>query len=341
MSNITLKELAKKLELSVSTVSKALNDSFEISEETKVRVRAMAEKYHYRPNILAKSLKMGRSNTIGVIIPYLSNPFQSQVLEGAHQAAYENNFKLVFMQSRENSRMEQDALKTFRQQNIDGIIITPAAESHIKTLKQYNQEFPIVLVDRIDFELDTFKIGVNSEKGAYDATQHLIDMGRKEILLLCGKNIGINKDRIAGYKKALLANYIPLDPSNIIQVEYGQTREDLVKNLRILLERRIKELDHPIGILGTTDTLTVTSLGILSQLNLQVPSEVAVIGFANTEMAESLNPSLSTIVQPAFEIGYLGVSKLIETIVSKNRFEMEFSTTMLESKIIERKSTKA
>lgn len=340
MSNITLKELARKLGISVSTVSKALNDSFEISDETKQRVREMADAHQYRPNILAKSLKTGRSNTLAVLIPYLSNPFQSQVLEGAHQAAFERNYKLVFMQSRENEQLEQESLHVLQQQNVDGVIISPSANSDLKFLKQFHQQCPLVLVDRIDFELDTFKIGVSNEKGAFDATQHLIDTGRKDIFLLVGRNIGVNQKRIAGYKKALMANYIDVKESNIIQVEYGQSREVLVKNLSLILKGRIGKDAYNVGLLGTTDTLTVSSLGILSNLGIAVPEQVAVIGFANTEAAESLNPSLSTIVQPAYDMGYQAVEKLISLLQSKNRFDMEFDTTILDSKMILRNSTR-
>ncbi len=340
MSNITLKELARKLGISVSTVSKALNDSFEISDETKQRVREMADAHQYRPNILAKSLKTGRSNTLAVLIPYLSNPFQSQVLEGAHQAAFERNYKLVFMQSRENEQLEQESLHVLQQQNVDGVIISPSANSDLKFLKQFHQQCPLVLVDRIDFELDTFKIGVSNEKGAFDATQHLIDTGRKDIFLLVGRNIGVNQKRIAGYKKALMANYIDVKESNIIQVEYGQSREVLVKNLSLILKERIGKDAYNVGLLGTTDTLTVSSLGILSNLGIAVPEQVAVIGFANTEAAESLNPSLSTIVQPAYDMGYQAVEKLISLLQSKNRFDMEFDTTILDSKMILRNSTR-
>ena len=339
MRSITLKELAQHLGVSTSTVSKALNDSFEISVETKLRVREMADKLNYKPNILAKSLKTGRSNTIGVIIPYLGNPFQSQILEGAHQAAYEHNYKLMFMQSRENAKLEQDALKIFSQQNIDGVIITPCANTDLKLLKQYHQLFPLVLVDRIDFELETFKIGVNNEKGAFDATQLLLDMGRKDILVLCGKNIGVSQKRIAGYNKALMANYVPPVKEHNIQVDYGQSREELIKNLTTLLDLKLKEFKNPIGLLGTTDTLTVASLGILSNLGVSVPEQVAVIGFANTEAAESLNPSLSCIIQPAKEIGYKGVEQLINLIGAKDRFQMDFNSIMLDTQIIQRRST--
>lgn len=340
MGNITLKELASKLGLSISSVSKALNNSFEISDETKARVKEMADKYDYKPNILAKSLKTGRSNSIGVIIPYLGNPFQSQVLEGAHQAAYERNYKLVFMQSHENAKLEQDSLKTLQKQNVDGVIITPSANSNLKYLTQFHQICPLVLVDRIDFDLPTFKIGVNSEKGAFDATQHLIDSGRKDILLLCGMNIGVNEKRISGYKKALMANFIPFSHKNIIQVDYGQSREDLIINLTQRLKEKLNENSTLMGVLGTTDTLTVSALGILSKLGIKVPEQVSVIGFANTEAAESLNPSLSTIVQPALEIGKKGVEKLIQLIESKDRFKIDFDTTILDTNIILRDSTK-
>ncbi|WP_156305556.1 LacI family DNA-binding transcriptional regulator [Sphingobacterium endophyticum] len=340
MSRITLKELAFELGLSISTVSKALNDNFEISEITKNRVKEAASLLNYKPNLVAKSLKTGYNNTIAIIVPYFGNPFQSQVLEGAHQAAYERNYKLVFMQSRENAKLEQESLKTLNQQNVDGVIITPSANSNLKYLKQFHQICPLVLVDRIDFDLPTFKIGVNSEKGSYDATQHLINSGRRNILVLCGMNIGINQKRISGYNKALMANFIPFNKENIIQVDYGQSREDLIKNLTQILKNKLNQNSGPMGILGTTDTLTVSCLGILSNLGIRVPEQVSVIGFANTEAAESLNPSLSTIIQPAFEIGQKGVEKLIQLIESKDRFKMDFDTTILDTFIVARNSTK-
>lgn len=210
----------------------------------------------------------------------------------------------------------------------------------MKYLKQFHQKCPLVLVDRIDFDLPTFKIGVNSEKGAFDATQHLIKSGCKNVLVLCGMNIGINQKRISGYNKALLANFIPENKDNIIQVDYGQSREDLIKNLTYILKEKLNDRCESIGILGTTDTLTVSTLGILSKLGIKVPEQVSVIGFANTEAAESLNPSLSAIVQPAFEIGRKGVEKLIQLIESKDRFKMDYDTTILDTFIVPRNSTK-
>ncbi|MBP3944082.1 LacI family DNA-binding transcriptional regulator [Sphingobacteriaceae bacterium WQ 2009] len=331
--------MADTLGLATSTVSKALSDSYEISVETKERVRKLALEFNYKPNILAKSLKTGRSNTIAVIIPYLSNPFQSQLLEGAQQAAIEGNFKIIFMQSRENPQLEEECLEMLFQQNIDGVIISPCANSNIESLKRYHQFFPLVLVDRIDFDLPMFKIGVNNEKGAYEATQHLIDSGRKDILVICAENIGVSQQRLLGYKKALIANFIPYCKDAIVQINYQQSQIDLKRNLTQLLAEKLKEFDRPIGVLCTTDTITLYVLGILANLDISVPKDVAVIGFANTEYAESLNPALTTIVQPACAIGNLGVKKLIGLIQAKDRFEMAAQTTLLETYIVPRKST--
>lgn len=340
MGKITLKELSKLLGISVSSVSKALNDSHEISAETKKKVKALAEKHQYQPNILAKSLKTGKSNTIGIIIPYLANPFQSQILEGAHQAAYANNYKLVFMQSRENAKLEEESLFALQHQNIDGIIISPCANSNLDFIAKINQSFPIVLIDRIEFDLHTHKIGVDSERGAYEATQHLIDMGREQIIVLNGQNIGVAEKRLSGYKKALMANYIDYNEKLIIHVDYGQSRQDLIKNLKATLITTLSNLEKPIGLFGTTDTLTISVLGILSELNIRVPEDIAVIGFANTEAADSMNPSLSAVVQPAIEMGYKGVEKLIELIESKNRENITPEIIKLNPSLVLRNSTK-
>ncbi|MGV6945770.1 LacI family DNA-binding transcriptional regulator [Sphingobacterium kyonggiense] len=339
MKNITLKELAKQLNLSISTVSKAINDSHEISNETKQKVKELVNELNYRPNIVAKNLKTGRSNTLGLIIPFITNPFQTQILEGAQKAAVDHNLNLIFMQSSENTKLEEEAVNSMVQQNIDGIIISPSANTNEQFLHKMIKQIPTVLVDRIDFDVPTHRIGVNSEKGAFLATQHLIDKGRKEIVAITGKNIGVNQKRISGYKKALLANYIEYNPNNVINVEYGQHTKDLVKNLSIILERKMKDYKDPIGILGITDTLTVNTLGILAKLGYRVPEDVSVIGFANTEYAESLNPSLSSIFQPANAMGYQAVEKLLEIINHKNADTDDFDTLYLETELILRNST--
>jgi len=339
MSKMTLKELAEYLELSVSTVSRALNDSYEISEETKERVRLAAKKFDYRPNLAAKGLKTGKSNSIGLIIPYLSSAFQSQILEGAQQTALAHNVNLIFMQSRENENIEKECFQALIQQNIDGIIIAPSANSSVSYLKQLNKQVPLVLVDRIDFELDAPKIGVDSEFGAYQATKHLLENGRKEILVLAGKNLGVNSTRILGYKKALQDFKLPFHPEHVIQINHGQESDELMNNLKLMLDRKLKQFNQPIGLLGITDTLTVNSLGVLHQLGKKVPQDVSVIGFANLLFAESLNPPLSCIVQPAIEMGRTAVEELMKLVINKYTPKFSAKQIILKPDIILRNSS--
>lgn len=327
------------LEISVSSVSKALNDSHEISVETKRKVQELAAAHNYRPNMFGKSLKTGRTNTVAIIIPYLSNPFQAQILEGAHQASYSNNYKLIFMQSREDSDTEMELLQSLISQKVDGILISPSANCSVEFLKEVNEAVPIVLIDRIDFDLDTHKIGVDNERGAFDATQHLLNMGRDNILVLNGKDLGVTHKRTVGHRNALMANHIDFVENNIIEIDYQLSRQDLVKSLRESLQAKLLMLERPIGILGNTDMLTLSVLGILSELGIRVPEEVAVIGFSNTEAADSLNPALSTVVQPAIEMGRMGIEKLVELIECKNRHQTAMTITKLDPVIVLRKST--
>jgi len=338
MHKLTLKKLAADLGLSVSTVSKALNDSYEISAETKKKVQQYAKSCNYKPNILASSLKSGKSHTLAVIIPFLSNPFQSQLLEGAQKAAFEENYKLIFMQTNENCDLEKECLEFLKSQNIDGVLITPSANSDINFLKNYIKTIPLVLVDRIDFDLDTYKIGVDNAKGMYLATEHFITKGIEKIFLIVGENIGVTNARVLGYKNALLTCGRAYSEDSIIRVDYGQSREELITNLTALLKKTIDREEGKIGLLTTTDTLTVLSLSILSQLNVSVPTKVSLLGFSNMLDTIAMNPALSTIVQPAEEIGYIGIKKLLLRIKANNSGLKHMQTILLDTTMILRKS---
>jgi len=342
MTKITLKDLAKILGMSISTVSKGLNDSYEISEATKNKIKQVAEKHNYQPNLFAKNLKIGKSNTIGIIIPFMANPFQSQILEGAHKAALENKYHIVFMQSRENDEIEKSCIQFLINQNVDGIMISPASQSsNYQYIKHVHEKTtPIILFDRVDYPLDTHKIGVNSFEGTYQATKHLISLGRKNIAVLCGKNLGITSERLNGYLSALKEHHIPVKEELIIYCDYELTKEELDLELKTEILRLMKLKTPPNAVLGTTDTLTTRILGVLADSVYQVPQDLAVIGFANTELAQSLNPSLSTIKQPAFDIGYIATNKLIELTNVKNRNDYDYETILLQATIQLRNSTK-
>ncbi|HMR20179.1 MAG TPA: substrate-binding domain-containing protein, partial [Sphingobacterium sp.] len=222
-----------------------------------------------------------------------------------------------------------------------GVLISPAFEnSNIDLLSHlHHTTCPVVLFDRINYNLDTFKIGVNNERSVYNATEELIKIGRKKIVVLCGKNIGVTRDRLRGYQKALADNQIEFNSEYIIYCNYNNSLEGIDDDMRIKLVNLLESANSPDAILGTTDTLTTRVLGVLSELSIRVPKDLAVIGFANTEIANSLNPSLSTICQPTFEMGQIAIDKLIKLINTKNRNQIDYQEILLDSTIQLRKST--
>lgn len=209
MSKITIKEIAQALNISISSVSKALNDSHEISDSTKEKVLAYAKEHDYQPNILAKNLKTGHTNTIGVILSSINNSFYSQVIEGIQQYALTVGYDVIFMQSREQSDLEKSCIEALQKRGVDGILIAPVDEtSNYQLLKSLHENnFPIVIFDRILHHLETFKIGISNFNGAYQATKHLLSIGRDRIVNITGTKFGLSSERFNGYKQALLDSY--------------------------------------------------------------------------------------------------------------------------------------
>jgi LacI family transcriptional regulator len=342
MSNITIKDIAKALNFSVSTISKALNNSYEIGPETKQKITEYAKANNYRPNRLAKSLKIGHSNSIGVLVcSYFSSTFLAQILDGVQKASFETGHDIIIMQTFENVENEKACLDSLISKGVDGILMAPVSEtSNSEYLNYIHQNHcPIVLFDRFNSALETTKIGVNEYKGAFEATQHLIDINRKRILFITGDKFGDNNQRILGFKKALKNLDIPFNPRYMVYCNLENTDEidaKICQSLQDLTAANIK----PNAIFGATDVITTRTLGILANLEIKVPEEIAVIGFANTDIAFSLNPSLSTIRQPAKEIGFLALNKLINLIETKNKKTPVYETILLDTSIQLRKSTR-
>jgi LacI family transcriptional regulator len=205
-SSITIKDIATALNLSVSTVSKALRDSYEISENTKKLVTEYAQEHNYRPNPIAQSLKQGRSKSIGIVVSTIENQFFSQVINGIESVAYENGFNVIITQTHESYELEVKNVGHLTHRSIDGLLISLSTETkdiaHLNTL--HKQGLPIVFFDRITDEIDTHKVIADNFKGGYDATRHLLDSGYKRIAHITSPpNISITKERFAGYSKAL------------------------------------------------------------------------------------------------------------------------------------------
>jgi len=336
----TLKDIAKDLKLSVSTVSKSLADSYEISESTKRMVKDYAEKHNYVPNKIARTLKTGKTNTIGVIVFNISNTFISQVLDGIHKGSQAEKYDIIIMQSRDDIKLEKHAIEVLRMRGIDGLLISPVSyNSNYNQLKDLqNSGIPVVLFDRVNHDLQTHKVGIDNRLSAYEATKHLIDSGRENILHITGKNIGVAEDRLLGFNQCLKDHNIDFDKNLYLECDYSkhdEIEESIINKINFLKSRGTMAN----AIFGATDDITTLTLGILAELNISVPKEVSVIGFSNIRIPNSLNPSLSTVVQPTEEIGMLAFQKLIEIINYKYPDQEEFETIKLKTSLIPRKSS--
>lgn len=339
MAKITLKILAEGLNMSVSTVSKALNDSYEISKETKKKVRAYAELRNYQPNIIAKTLKTGKTHTIGVIIPKMTTSFESQILEAIQRTAVDYNYHIIIVNSLEDEAVEKRAIKSMLAKGVDGILFCPIhEESNTFFVQETSKKTPFVIFDRTTYPLQTHKVGVLNAEGTAEACRHLIAQGHQHIAILGGSHQGITADRIMGYRKAHQDAAIPVNEDYIIYLNIKSTAE-----LHLGLEANFAKLLQlpcpPTAIVGISDTITTHSLGILAKMGIKVPEQLAVIGFANTELAFSLKPSLSTIQQPAQEIGETSFIKLYEILHKKYRNQIDWEDIKLPTYMQIRRST--
>ncbi|MCM5527295.1 LacI family DNA-binding transcriptional regulator [Parasegetibacter sp. NRK P23] len=329
---VTIKDIAKALGLSTSTVSRALRDSHEISAETKQLVLDCAEKLNYRPNPIALSLKEKRSRSIGVVVCEIANNFFSQIINGIESIAYDRGYNVIISQSHESYEREVMDLHYLSSRSVDGLLISVSTEtndtSHIRAL--HEKGLPIVLFDRIADEIKTHTVVSDNFQGAYDATEHLIKNGYKKIAALTNSEfLSITSERLAGYREALLAHDIKPINSWVKHCFYGgmifSEIEEAVNNL-------LTQKNKPDAIFTTSDKLTTGCLKTLIRRGIRVPDEIAVIGFSNTDIPELLNPSLSVIRQPAYEMGKAATELLLQLIESKRPVK-EFEKRVLTPEI--------
>lgn len=314
---VTIKDIAKALGISTSTVSRALRDSYEISPETKQMVLDCAEKLNYRPNPIALSLKERRSRSIGVVVCEIANNFFSQVINGIESIAYDRGYNVIVSQSRESYDREVSDLQYLASRSVDGLLISLSTEtndmSHLKAL--HDKGFPIVFFDRISEELDTHRVIVDNFKGAYEATEHLIRNGCKRIAAISNSEfLSITSERLGGYKEALLANGMKVNQHYIQHCFYGGM---IYSEIEDAVNKLMTQKQKPDAIFTTSDKLTTGCLKTLKRRGIKIPDDVALIGFSNSDIAELIDPPLSVVRQPALEMGKAATELLLQVIESK------------------------
>lgn len=334
----TLKQIAKELNVSVSTVSKALNDSPEISEQTKIRIKEYAKLKNYKPNVIGLNLKNRSTKTIGVIIPNILNSFFAKVFSGIEKVADEKGYNVITCISNELLVKEINTLEMLSNGTIDGFILSVSEEAqklhefnHFKEI--INEGTPIVMFDRIADEVECDKVVVDDFDSALNATQHLIDIGCKNIALFSSvDNLSVGKLRAEGYLKALKNNNIPINKNLILRTDSEDDLKDKIEN--------VFDNNDIDGVFALDENDSVLALRIGVKKGYNIPENLSIIGFADGILASRrLSPSLSTVSQHGPEIGEAAAKLLIERLESKEE-NRPYKTTVIKTELRERESTR-
>lgn len=331
----TIKDIAKRLGLSASTVSRALRDLPDVKPETMQAVKDLAKELNYLPNPIAQGLVKKRSYNIGVIIPDFMIHFYAEALSGIYKVANEAGYNVMVCQTNETYNNELKSLRTLVSNRVDGLIIAISKETdHFDHLNSLNlQKTPLVVFNRVSNEISASKVVFDDLKSGYKATRHLIDCGCKNIAHISGpKNLQLSEDRKCGYKKALEKYGLCYDEELVVSCDFSL--EDGKEAMEKILQTG-KKID---GIFTVCDAAAYGAMAVLKNAGYKIPEDVSVIGFTNEPFAKLIEPSLSTISQPSYEIGETATHLLLKHIENKEEFIPEIR--VLETELIERNSSR-
>lgn len=315
MRHSTITDIAKKLGISASTVSRALNDHPDISAETKKKVKKVAKELNYRPNPIAQSLKSNRTSTIGVIVPEIKHDFFSSAISGIEQVAYNSGYTIILCQSNESFEREVVNTNLLMYHRVAGLIVSISQNTkqsdHFKDVLE--KGIPLVFFDRTCEDIDTFKVVIDDKKSAFNAVSYLIKKGYKKIAHFAGPTgLDICKKRMSGYIDALKENGINVD-QNLIK--YGGLHEqDGYNSMNSLLEKNI----IPDAIFAVNDPVAIGAFQRIKESGLKIPDDIAIVGFSNNKITSLVDPPLTTVNQPSFEMGKKAAEILIDIIENKN-----------------------
>jgi LacI family transcriptional regulator len=321
----TILDIALELNVSKSTVSRALKDHHSIGEATKKAVLDLAKKYNYHPNNIAYSLSKKSTKTIGVIVPLLSHYYFSTVISGIEELAYKVGYKVIICQSGESYEREVIVSQALLSSKVDGLIVSISRETdnsdHFKVYQQKN--VPIVFFDRVCPDLEVSSVTIDDYQGAFNAVEHLIKAGRRKIAHFAGPTmLKISRERINGYKDALLKHGLPFEERFLIDCGCGLELENGSKTAQKMIDDGIR----PDAIFAVCDPIAIGVMMTLKKNNIKIPDEIGVVGFCDEPIAMIIEPPLSSMVQPAFKIGEISVELLLNQIRS--------STRLVEKKVL-------
>ncbi|MDF2188196.1 LacI family DNA-binding transcriptional regulator [Paraflavitalea sp. CAU 1676] len=334
MEPVNIKKLAQLLNLSIATVSKALRDSYDISKETKEKVVALANELNYQPNPHASSLRKHKSKTIAVIIPEIANNYFTLAINGIESVAQEKGYHVLIYLTHEDYKREVAFARELFNGRVDGALISVAGTTtdytHFKNLR--DKGLPIVFFDRVCDEIDTLKVTTDDFESSYLATKHLIGQGCKKIThFAISSKLSIGNKRKRGYLQAMADHHLPVSDSLIVECINDDDRD--IEMIEELFRR-----EKPDGIFAAVERYAMDGYEVCSRLNLRIPQDVKVLSFSNLRIASFLNPSLTTITQPAFDIGKEAAARLLNNLEKKHA-PLANESIVFKSSLIQRAST--
>jgi len=331
---VTIYDIAKALNISPSTVSRALKDHPHIRKETKKKIKAVAIEMGYQRNKFASNLRQKNTYTIGVVVPRLNSYFMAEALAGIEKVTSENGYGLIITQSQESWRKEISCVSTLFNSRVDGLLVSLAFDT--KNLDHFNilfkKDIPVVFFDRIADCHGCMKIVIDNYTAGYETTSHLIEQGCRRIFHVGGNLLrNVYSERFRGYKQALADNRIDFD-QNLVEIG-NMSNQSGVETARKILKMK----HRPDGIFTSNDTTAVAIIVELEKAGIKIPGEIAVAGFNNEPVSQVIQPNLTTVDYPASEIGEIAAISLIDKL--KNSQSISLSTIVLKHSLIIRKSS--
>ena len=331
---VTIHDIARKLNISASTVSRALNNHPRISVETIRKVKNAARKFNYQPNVLASSLRTGKGRSIGLIVPKINRFFFADTISGIESVITPAGFNLIICQSNEQYSREVENVKTLISSRVAGIIISISGETrdagHLKMIIE--NDIPLVQFDRACEGIRSSKVLNTNEAGAFEATTHLIQRGYRKIACFAGSLVlNIYQERLEGYRKALKSAGMKFDDEMVIE-------SDLTYQFGIEATRELMENKHPDAIFSSGDFAALGALSRLKKMKIRVPRDVGVVGFANELVTDYSDPPLTSVNQFGYMMGNQAARRLLDEM-SQDRQTRSFKTIMVPTQLVVRKSS--
>ena len=313
MKRITIKDVARQLNVSISTVSRAFNDKYDIRKETREEILRVAREMGYRPNPIARKLIQQKTFNVGVVVPEFVNSYFPEVIIGIQDVLLEQGYQVLVMQSNECYTTELQNVKALEDNMVDGIIISLSREAHNNDhyLGMLEKGYPIVFFNRADESIPASRVVFDDYKWAYFATEHLIKQGFKKIFHLSGyRHLSLSQNRIRGFRKAMDKFSVPYTPEHIIETGF------FMEEGQAAMERLIAEGNVPEAIFAANDPTAIGAMKAIKRAGLRIPEDVALVGFSESRMAEVVDPPLTSVRQPTHEIGRTAAQLLLQQIMA-------------------------